>query len=37
MYMGPDPQFPADLVIFTDTLMENFISCAVCGQIPAKN
>ena len=28
--MWPNPQFPADLVTFTEeTLMENFISCAV--------
>ena len=34
--MGPDPQFLADLVIFTETFIEKFISCAVYGQIPTK-
>ena len=34
--MGPDPQFLGDLVIFTETFMKKFISCAVHGQIPTK-
>ena len=34
--MGPDPQFLADLVIFTETFMKKIISCAAYGQIPAK-
>ena len=34
--MGPDPQFLADVVIFTEAFMKKIISCAVYGQIPAK-
>ena len=34
--MWPIPQFPADLVTFTESLMENFIFCIVITLIEKK-